>query len=118
LSFFDWVVVIFFDVKWTKVLFGYMPISKVPYVIENKTEMEKNEVVKTKRAKRYLILIFNSKLSVNLKFYKSFRSIKVISPILPSDLMPNPNGWGYCIKLEVRWVKLRVFKRSGSFRNE
>jgi hypothetical protein len=50
---------------------------------------------------------------INLKFYKSFGGINVISPILPFDLIPNPDGGGYCIKLEVRGVKLRVFKRYG-----
>jgi len=86
-----------------------MLISEVPYVIESKTEVEKNKVVKTERAKRYLIIIFKSKLRVNLKFYESFRCIKVISPILLSHLMPNPNGGGHCIKLEVRGGEIKCF---------
>jgi len=40
----------------------------------------------------FLLLLFNLKLKVNLKFYKSSSVIKVISPILPSDLTPKPNG--------------------------
>jgi hypothetical protein len=47
------------------------------------------------------ILIFNLKLRVNLEFYKSFRGIKVISPLLPFDLMSNPNGGGHCNKFKV-----------------
>jgi len=37
---------------------------------------------------------FNLKLRVDLEFYKSFRGIKVILPLLPSNLMPNPNRIG------------------------
>jgi len=51
----------------------------------------------------FIFFFLNLKLRVNLKFYKCSRGIKVILPILPYDLTPNPNGrGGHCIKLEVR----------------
>jgi hypothetical protein len=41
-----------------EVLFGYVPISEVPPVIESKTDVEKKyKVVKTQWPKRYLILL-------------------------------------------------------------
>jgi hypothetical protein len=42
-----------------------MPISEVPHMIQNKTKVEKIEVVKTQEAKKYLTLRFKIKHDCN-----------------------------------------------------
>jgi len=49
----------------------------------------------------FLFFLFYLQVSVNLKFYKIFRSIKVILPILLSNLTPTFKGGGHCKQLKV-----------------
>jgi hypothetical protein len=46
-----------------------MPISEVPYVIQNETKVEKIEVVKTQGTKTYLTLRFKIKHDCNSNLY-------------------------------------------------